>query len=387
MGRRDLGVYVHIPFCVRKCDYCDFLSGTAGKGVRDRYVEALLRDIKGVASGVREGYAVRSVFFGGGTPSVLEPGEIERILVGLDRAFGVDLGAGGAEITLEANPGTLSMEKLRGYGALGVNRLSLGLQSAVDEELKRLGRIHSYDEFLKNFWDAREAGFSNVNVDLMSGLPGQSMKSWELTLNRVIGLGPEHVSAYGLMIEEGTAFYERFQDEAWKSLLPDEELDRTMYERTKELLLAAGYGRYEISNYAKDGWECRHNCFYWDGTEYLGLGLGASSYFMGERFFRERDLVRYMEDAGILDLRRERERVTKIQRMEEFMFLGLRMSRGVDRAVFADRFYCEMDVVYGKVIEELVKNGLLVAKGDCVCLSDAGVNVSNRVLAEFLLEG
>ena len=279
-GKKPLGIYVHIPFCIRKCLYCDFLSAPSDDATRESYVNALLAEIDAQAP-LYKGFQVHTVFFGGGTPSLLMPEQTAAILERLYQRFSF-LPEKEMEITLEANPGTLTEEKLRAWRKAGVNRLSIGLQSAHDEELKSLGRIHTWKEFLWGYEAARRAGFSNLNIDLMSALPGQSVDSWMDTLESVVKLRPEHISAYSLIIEEGTPFYDWYgpQDAASEKRqmekrkpLPSEEEDRLMYERTGEYLAKKGYGRYEISNYSLPGFACRHNLSYWERTDYAGFGL------------------------------------------------------------------------------------------------------------------
>lgn len=408
MNKRELELYIHIPFCIRKCAYCDFLSFPAPERLYRQYVDKLIEEIYGQWANFQE-YRVTTIFVGGGTPSIL-PGELmEELFAVLYECFDV---VEDAEITVEANPGTLTMEKLEVYRQSGVNRLSIGLQSADDQELKYLGRIHSYDEFLKSYQRARQAGFTNINVDLMSALPGQDLHSWKTTLRKVMMLKPEHISAYSLIIEEGTPFYARFGEagcgRAGKSQrtqngqgvkgtamnldalpdLPDEETDRAMYHLTRELMAAHGYSRYEISNYARAGYECRHNKGYWTGVEYLGLGLGASSYTFNHRYHNTEDLGEYLSldlsQAGAAA--RDIQELTLEERMEEFMFLGLRLMDGVDGSQFSERFGQNMWNVYGDVIRRLESRGLLTVELPKVRLTELGIDVSNVVLSEFLLD-
>lgn len=405
MNKRELELYVHIPFCASKCAYCDFLSFAAPEQMYRKYMDKLIEEIYGQSAAFSK-YRVTTVFVGGGTPSILPPYLMEKMFEALFLCFDI---AEGAEITVEANPGTLTVEKLKAYRAGGVNRLSLGLQSADDKELKYLGRIHSYDEFLRSYQRARQEGFSNINVDLMSALPGQSVHSWKTTLKKVMMLKPEHISAYSLMIEEGTPFYKRFgmqngtgaQNEAepinaensdLASLmalpdLPDEGTDREMYHVTKEMMAAQGLERYEISNYAKPGFACRHNIGYWTGVEYLGLGLGASSYTCGYRYCNTDDLQEYLSlnlyQSG--EAAREIHELSLEERMEEFMFLGLRMMRGVSGSRFIERFGRNMWNVYGSVFLKLERQGLIEVEAPVVRLTERGIDVSNLVLSEFLL--
>ena len=293
-----------------------------------------------------------------------------------------------SEFTVECNPGTLTKEMLSCLKQLGVNRLSIGLQSADDAELKLLGRIHSYEEFLESFRLARAAGFDNINIDLMQALPGQTVQSFRDTLQKVIDLQPEHISAYSLIIEENTHFYEWYGENPDK--LPSEDTERDIYKMTQAVLKEAGYVQYEISNYAKPGYECRHNCGYWTGTEYLGLGLGASSYIEGTRFEQMDHLTDYLTGysakADCVPERKSSQRLSKEECMEEFMFLGLRLCAGISRKEFAKRFEADYEAVYGEVTERLLKQGLLQESGEYLSLTELGRDLSNRVLAEFLFD-
>ncbi len=390
----EIGIYVHIPFCVRKCGYCDFLSFAAGEDEMERYADALLEEIRGWGEEL-SGYRVASVFFGGGTPSILPVMLFERIAEGMrmylpwkeERAsFGENLPT---EVSIECNPGTLSEEKTRTYAELGINRVSLGLQSADDGLLKRLGRIHTWNDFRISYDLVREAGIQNVNVDLMSGLPGQTLEQWMTTLKRIAALHPEHISAYSLILEEGTPFDSAYRDGKSKDgvCLPDEETERIMYERTGEFLRERGLYRYEISNYAKSGYECRHNIGYWKRREYLGFGLGASSFFQGRRWRNPDSLTEYRSVChDRMRLRREELVLDRKDAMEEFMFLGLRMCEGVSAERFLREFHVSMDRVYGRVIERLIAGGLIRRTRNGIALTDRGIEVSNPVLAEFLLD-
>ena len=380
--KKDLGIYIHIPFCVRKCDYCDFLSAPADEETKYNYVKALIAEIKSYKQ-ISEEYLVKTIFIGGGTPSSLEGKLIETIMEAIRTVFSISYETKKQpEITIEVNPGTIIREKLLCYKSSGINRLSFGLQSADNEELKLLGRIHTFETFKENFNLARELGFNNINIDLMSGLPGQTMEKWLYTLQEAVKLYPEHISAYSLMIEEGTPFYLRYREEDL-----DEELDRKIYAKTKEYLEKAGYYRYEISNYALPGFESRHNSSYWVRTDYLGLGLGASSLIKNIRYQNEDNLTAYLKkSADHHDIRKSREPLSKTQQMEEFMFLGLRMSNGVSKNNFEKIFNIPIDAIYGDTINKTVKEGLIGVKGDKIYLTDKGVDLSNHVLAGFLLD-
>ena len=409
---KELELYLHIPFCERKCAYCDFLSAPADLPVRISYIKKLQEEI--VYCGAQYGeYQVSSIFFGGGTPTILEGYQLAAILETVKEHFNITTDA---EITVECNPGTLTAGKAEKLVQAGFNRLSMGLQSADDRELHLLGRIHNFAQFLESYDLARKAGFRNINVDLMSALPGQTLKSWQDTLQKVTALRPEHISAYSLIIEEGTPFYERFaEDERIREegghprLLPEEDVERQMYEMTETFLHTKGYERYEISNYAQPGYECRHNCGYWTRKDYLGLGLGASSLVEHQRFQNTSELKTYLEQeyspqcegqheriAETIQLQEETgltqtghhihiETLDKKSEMEEFMFLGLRLMAGISRQQFEKKFQVTLNSVYGEVLRKLKGEQLIEEVAGYVRLTEHGIDVSNYVLAEFLL--
>lgn len=409
---KELELYLHIPFCERKCAYCDFLSAPADLPVRISYIKKLQEEIAYYGAQYGE-YQVSSIFFGGGTPTILEGYQLAAILETVKEHFNITTDA---EITVECNPGTLTAGKAEKLVQAGFNRLSMGLQSADDRELQLLGRIHNFAQFLESYDLARKAGFRNINVDLMSALPGQTLKSWQDTLQKVTALRPEHISAYSLIIEEGTPFYERFaEDERIREegghprLLPEEDVERQMYELTETFLQIKGYERYEISNYAKPGYECRHNCGYWTRKDYLGLGLGASSLVEHQRFQNTSDLKTYLEQeyspqcegqhehiAETIQLQEETgltqtghhihiETLDKKSEMEEFMFLGLRLMVGIFRQQFEKKFQVTLNSVYGEVLRKLKGEQLIEEVAGYVRLTEHGIDVSNYVLAEFLL--
>lgn len=375
--KKELELYVHLPFCVKKCQYCDFLSGPYGDGIQGAYLQALKEEIAAAGPSVKE-YPVTSLFFGGGTPSLLNGGEMEALTAAIFQHFSV---TEECEISMEGNPGTFTQENLKAYRRAGINRLSIGCQSVRDEELQILGRIHTFQDFLESYHMAQEAGFANINVDLMSALPGQSAEAWEENLRTVAELHPEHISAYSLMVEEGTPFYDMDLD------LPGEEAERLMYECTTSILGAYGYRQYEISNYALPGRECRHNMGYWRRKNYLGLGLGAASLLEEERFSNTRVMEEYLENSARLDrIRMEHQRLSAKEQMEEFMFLGLRMMEGISRTKFAGTFGLDIGRVYGAVLDKYMNLGLLGEEKDRIFLTRQGIGVSNRIFADFLLE-
>lgn len=447
---RDLSLYVHIPFCKQKCNYCDFLSfGGCSYSRQKQYVEALCKEIEAYKD-VASDYMVKTIFIGGGTPSYIEVTFMEQIMRTIFEVFEVEEGA---EITIEGNPDSLTTDKLMTYRRIGINRLSIGLQSANDEVLKTLGRVHNYDQFVAAFLSAKQAGFTNINVDLMSGIPGEQSESYIHTLAKVVELQPSHISAYSLIVEEGTPLS---KDEELLAKLPSEEEDRLLYAKTKMLLKNSGYHRYEISNYAKDGMACKHNIVYWTGGEYLGVGLGAASYmtvWLNEdkkekvRFHGVENMDEYIGRFSKCDGMREDEYTNMFHlyesadsdddslydtygiyedmndfsdsdnsnlskykeyesnafleflrdyykdlyfmkrkdEMEEFMFLGLRLMKGISKTEFKKCFGADIESVYGKIIEKYTNQKLLIEKEDRIFLSDEGIDVSNVIMAEFML--
>ena len=388
--KKELELYVHIPFCVRKCAYCDFLSAPADTQERTLYIDALTEEIRARKNDFNA-YRVSTIFLGGGTPSILEGDDSARIFRALQENFDI---SDDAEITMEVNPGTVTEEKAASWRKSGVNRLSIGLQSADDRELKMLGRIHTYREFLDTWKIVREAGFENINVDLISATPGQNLRSWSETLRKAADLGPEHISAYSLIIEEGTPFYERYGDGSGEDEnkgnhlppLPDEDTEREMYKATEKILAEYGYHRYEISNYSKTGYECRHNLGYWERKEYLGLGLGASSLISECRFHNTADMGKYLrlyENAGT-DICEDIEHLSVEDQMEEFMFLGLRKTAGISVDDFRKVFGKEIREVYGEQMRKLEEQRLIEYSGNRVRLTERGTDISNYVFSEFM---
>ena len=388
---KELELYLHIPFCVQKCRYCDFLSAPCREQDLAAYVEALGREIRAYAGQFAE-YEVTSIFFGGGTPSLLSGEQMQDLMHQIREIFSVEKDA---EITMEMNPGTVTAEKLMGYRKAGINRLSIGLQSADDGELKLLGRIHDYQTFLDTFRMARECGFENINVDLISSVPGQTRKSWEQTLRKAAGLRPEHLSAYSLIIEENTPFYALYGEEAAAEErkakgfpeLPGEDEERDMYRDTARILAEYGYHRYEISNYALPGRECRHNLGYWERKEYLGLGTGSASLIGNRRWNHIRDTKSYLEHAADPNcLKMDEEQLSRTDEMEEFMVLGLRKIDGISEAKFLEAFGQSIEEIYGPVLKKLEAEDLLLRKEGRIRLTERGIDISNYVLADLLLD-
>ena len=388
---------------MQKCVYCDFLSAPAGEDIKRKYIEALICEINitcGLYNDRLSDYQVKTIFFGGGTPSAVKPEYIRAIMRCLNEHFDI---AEGAEVTIECNPGALDINKADIYRECGINRISFGLQSADNTELKMLGRIHTFEQFKESLSIAEKAGFDNINVDIMSALPGQTMESYKRTVEKVLECNVKHISAYSLIVEEGTPLYDRLDTDYPE--LPDEDTERQMYYYTQDSLASAGYVHYEISNYARPGYECRHNVSYWERTDYLGFGIGAASLFEEIRHTNISDINIYIDKLSVIlkenhcvhadviadnynklyEIYDDIQRLSLSDRMEEFMFLGLRKIGGISKAGFEKAFSKNITDVYGKVIEENVLNGLLVDDGDIVRLTDRGVDISNVVMAEFLL--
>lgn len=424
MNRKQLELYIHIPFCVRKCQYCDFLSFPADEATQNAYVDALVREIAYYGPKCRD-YVVTTVYIGGGTPSWLAAESIEAVMAAVHREFTF---APETEISIECNPGTVTERKLVAYRRAGINRISIGLQSANDTELALLGRIHTWQQFVENYELARKTGFTNINVDLMNSLPGQTLESFQQTLQRILQLGPEHISAYSLIVEEGTPFYEAYREDVrlqeageqtrW---LPTEEQVNAMTRMTEQMLAEGGYRHYEISNFARPGYECRHNIGYWERENYLGFGVGAASLIENVRYSNTGDISFYLENTkkicensavsekdseigknvAVPEKERENgtvirnmatnlhisvEKISRKAQMEEFMFLGLRKTDGIFMDAFFQTFGVPVEAVYEAVISGLVENGLLTKKDGRMFLTERGREVSNYVLAQFLLE-
>lgn len=373
---KEMSLYIHIPFCKQKCLYCDFPSYAGKESLINEYIRALNEEILRKCSK----YKIASIFVGGGTPSYLNEINLESLLKTINLLdFKDDF-----EFTIECNPGTLNQEKLALMKNYNVNRISMGLQTTNDNILKEIGRIHSFEEFKKNYNQARKAGFENINVDLMFGLPNQNMKDWKMSLEDVMSLEPDHISAYSLIIEEGTCFYNLYNND--KLNIPNEEEERSMYLFTKGFLKDYGYNQYEISNYAKVNKECFHNKVYWKCNEYLGLGVSASSFVDEKRFKNIDDIKIYIEKINNNEDVTEEIHVNNINDdMEEFMFMGLRMIEGINLKTFKKRFGKDVFDIYDEVIKNNIKKGLLVVDSEKLYLSEKGIELSNYVMSDFIL--
>ena len=374
------GVYVHIPFCRSKCQYCDFASYAGREEMREAYVDALGTEmlVRGQEMALKHGRP-ETVYVGGGTPTALNVEQLSSVVALIKSVFGT-----AAEFTMEVNPGTVDGDLLKKLHEWGVNRLSIGIQSFDNNLLKRLGRIHTAEQAEEAVKLARAAGFDNLSLDLMYGLPGQTMEDLQKSVKKALSLQPEHISIYGLQVEEGTPFYR--DQQAGTLNLPDSEVTDDMYDYLTEYLPGQGYRRYEISNYAKPGKESRHNLSYWQDVPYLGLGAAAHSYMDGMRLENVADLDEYISTikSGRLPLRSE-EDPSEQHHMEEFAFLALRTAKGIDKKKFKDIFGKELRSVYGKKINRLVRQGLLKETKKNIALTKEGAKVGNQVFAEFLL--
>ncbi len=380
MEKKPIGLYIHVPFCRQKCFYCDFPSYAGKETLMQGYVDALTKEIENRAKEYPD-RIVTSVFFGGGTPTTLSISMLEQLMEAVWNCWTI---TEDAEITTEANPGTLDRAMAKALRKMGFNRLSMGVQAWQNDLLKELGRIHTIEVFWENYRAVREAGFHNVNVDLMFALPRQTMAAWQETLRNITALSPEHISAYSLILEEGTPFFEKYEK---GELQPaDEDLDREMYHWAVSYLAEMGYEQYEISNFAKKDRQSRHNRIYWQAEEYLGLGLGAHSYMDGKRFHNPYDLQAYICAKGKTSLLNEdEESISETDAMAECMFLGLRLTEGVSFHRFQARFGREMKAIYGSQIEELKAAGLLEETETGVRLTKRGMDLSNLAFEKFLL--
>ena len=373
---KELGIYVHIPFCKRKCAYCDFISFSGKARLIEKYVEALKREINEYKIS-KEDYVVKTIYFGGGTPSFIESKYTVEILEAIKEKFNISKNA---EITIEINPGTVTEEKLKDYYEVGINRISFGLQSTNSQLLKLVGRIHSYSSFLEGYNLAKKIGFKNINVDLMIGLPVQTLKDVQKDVSRIIELDPEHISVYSLIVEEGTRIEEKIKNK--ELYLPSEKLERKMYWEVKKKLEEAGYIHYEISNFAKAGYESKHNLSCWNQEEYLGFGLAAHSYFNNVRYSNTDDFEEYFdwpENSKIIH-----ERQTDEDRQKEFMLLGLRKIEGVAISDFKNKFIENPIYLYRETLNKLVTQGLIEVDIDSIKLTNRGIDLANLVWEEFV---
>ncbi len=377
---KPLGLYVHFPFCIKKCHYCDFLSfEKISYEIIADYCNAVIKEIEKRKQDLND-YTVDTIFLGGGTPSLIPEESLEKIIVSIYNNFHI---ANDIEFTIESNPKTLSKEKLDFFLSSGINRISMGVQALDDTLLNFIGRVHSVQDFYKNYYEAREAGFRNINTDLIFAIPNQSMKKWQDTMEGIIELKPEHISFYSLKYEEGTPFYERYSSGEWTE---NDEEDRNMYWHAVNKLRRKGYIHYEISNAAVPGYECRHNLKYWSMEEYLGIGLGAHSYLRNLRFSNERDLNKYIQNANNMEDNRIWIYQNKIKDdISEFIFTGLRKRKGICLNDFNERFKGSIEQFFPKEIDNLLSGNWIEIKENQMMLTDRGVDVSNSIMSKFII--
>lgn len=374
---KKISLYIHIPFCKQRCFYCDFPTFAGKERFREEYIDALIKEIKEKCSD----YLIKTIFIGGGTPSYLEENELEKLLMAVSKLNLLDK----LEYSMECNPGTVNENKLKIMKKYGINRISFGLQSCNDNLLKKIGRIHTFKEFLENYNLARKVGFDNINVDLMYGLPNLNIQDWKNTLESICELKPEHISAYSLIIEEGTAFYKLYEKD--KLELPSEDEERVMDKITKDILKDNGYHQYEISNFALDGKECEHNKVYWSLEEYIGVGSASSSYMDGYRFANTSNINDYIEKiSNNVSVVIDKYENSIEDEMEEFVFMGLRMVSGIDILKFEKKFGVDINSIYKEIIEKNIKDGLLVVQKNKMFLTAKGMELSNSVMSDFILD-
>lgn len=375
-----LGLYIHVPFCAQKCNYCDFNSyKIEEKNQKKEYLISIKKEMELYKEDFKN-KEFTSIFLGGGTPSILNSEELTILVNSIYENFNINKDA---EITMECNPGTLNKEKLETIKSLGINRLSMGLQVTQNHHLKYIGRIHTYEQFEKNYKDAIDIGINNINVDLMYSLPNQSFDEWKETLDKIIKLNPPHISAYSLILEEGTKFYDMYMNKEFE--LNDEETDINIYKYTIDTLSKNGYHQYEISNYAKEGYECKHNIVYWKCEKYLGLGPGASGYIENYRYSNICDVEEYnkclhnnkkpIEDKNIL---------SKKDEMEEFIFMGLRMNEGINLDRFYEKFGVNFKQKHNNILDKLKNLNLIIEQNNNIMLTQKGKEISNTVFIEFI---
>lgn len=375
-----LSLYIHIPFCVSKCYYCDFSSFSNMKGKIDKYIDSLIVELDLYKEELKD-YCIKTIFIGGGTPTSIDPKHISRILKFISHNYKLRKDV---EITIEGNPGTLNKKKLEVYKKSGINRFSLGLQSLNDNLLKSIGRIHSSEDFYNSYNLLRNMGIDNINVDLMFGLPNQSVKDVEDTLDKVIELGVEHISFYGLILEEGTPLHSMYDE--GKISFPSEDEEREMYHMGCKKLKKNGYMHYEISNFAFPDYECEHNLVYWNLMPYMGIGLSSHSCFKGKRFWNTEDISVYIDklDKKSYPIVGE-EIINKQTEISEFCILGIRKIEGIDKIEFKKRFKIEIENLYGDIINKHTIDALINNNDNYISLTDRGLDLSNIVEVDFLI--
>lgn len=365
---KEIGLYIHIPFCKQKCYYCDFISYSDKANCVDEYIDTLIKEYKNY----KEQYIIKTIYIGGGTPSYINSKYIQKILKEID-IKNVE------EITIEVNPGTITREKLIDYKEAGINRISIGLQSTKENLLKNIGRIHTYNEFVKTYNLARKMGFTNINIDLMLALPGQSIEDLKESVEKVIELNPEHISIYSLILEEGTKLYELIENGTYT--LPEDEIERKMYWLVKEMLEKNGYKHYEISNFAKEGFESKHNTDCWKQKEYVGIGAAAHSYLDGKRYSNQEVIEEYIKNYNNKEVHEEQDKLSK---EKEFMILGLRKIKGINISDFKSKFNDNPIYIFREELNKLVNEELIEIDLDKIKLTSKGLDLANMVWEEFI---
>ena len=383
MSKKELGIYIHIPFCKQKCNYCDFVSYTNKCDKIGSYINCLEKEINSFDFSK---YNVTTIYIGGGTPSYIDSKYIKLILNTIYKKIQLEKNElKNIEITIEVNPGTITKEKLQDYKEAGINRLSIGLQCVQDRLLKLLGRIHTYEEFLNTYNLAKEVGFENINVDLMLGLPNQTIEDLKESLNKIIELNPNHISTYSLIVEEGTKIFDKIENNELQ--LPDEELERNMYWYVKNTLELNGYNQYEISNFSKKGRKSKHNMNCWNQEEYIGFGVAAHSYINDIRFSNTNNLEKYIKNINNNEFEKNKlieEQQTLEDKKKEFMMLGFRKIEGVDIAKFKEKFVDNPIFIYKEKLNKLVEEGLIEINLNNIRLTNKGIDLANLVFEEFI---
>lgn len=389
MQNKQIGLYVHIPFCKQKCSYCDFCSYANKEDLISKYVKYLLQEIKEVGSnnkidfqnGKDDLFIVKTIYIGGGTPSLIESKYIKEIMQTIQTNFEIEKNV---EVTIEVNPGTVTLEKLEDYVKSGINRLSIGLQSTHEHLLKEIGRIHTYLEFLDTFRFAREAGFENINVDLMIGLPNQTTQEVQDSVEEIVSMEPEHISVYSLILEDETPLAKKVEQGLE---LPNEEIERKMYWEVKKTLEKNGYNHYEISNFSKPGFESKHNMDCWNQKEYVGFGIAAHSYTNGIRYSNIANIEQYIQNYELNNLEKNlifHEKQNTVSMQKEYMLLGLRKIQGVSIQEFKTKFIANPVFLYHSELEKLVREELIEIDGDFIKLTSKGLDLANLVWEEFI---
>lgn len=377
---KEIGLYIHIPFCKQKCYYCDFCSYANKLNMQDQYIYSIIKEIKNIKD--KENYLIKTIYIGGGTPSIVDSDKIAEIIFEIKNDFKLFKEV---EITIEVNPGTITENKLKKYRECGINRLSIGLQSANDKILKEIGRIHNYMDFERTYKLARKVGFKNVNVDLMIGLPGQTIRDVEETLEKILEKSPEHISVYSLIIEEGTILQKKIENGDVK--LFDEDIERAMYWRVKDVLEKNNYIQYEISNFSKQSYESRHNTDCWKQKEYIGIGISAHSYLNSMRFSNICNIEEYIKNIQNKEYEKNviiHEKQDYDTMMNEYMILGLRMLKGINIEEFKNKFNINPIKKYQKELKKMEKADLLEINDKKIILTKKGIDFANIVWEEFI---